>query len=119
MRVYVATSASKLKELCENNHATFEEYLTPEQFDFDSNVDEEEREHLISQLAADDSLELNQGKDAYVLALDLREEQLNGEAVTVDFAQVAALLKGEDGEELSWFAPQEIKFNLENWIDQS
>ena len=118
MRVYVATKVSLLKELVDGKEVTFEEYLAPEQFEFASGVDEEEQEHLISQLAADDSFEMNQGKEAYVLALELHEEQLNGEAITVDFGQVAALLKSEDGEELSWFAPEEIKFNLLEWISQ-
>ena len=116
MRVYVATCAEKLKELLEAGKATFEEYLTPGQFDFDANVDEEEQEHLISQLAADDSFELNGGKFAYVLALDLEDAQLDGDLITVDFKQVAALLRAEDGEELSWFAPEEIKFQIDSWL---
>lgn len=118
MRVYVATSVNTLKGLIESNQATFDEYLATEQFDFPSNVDEEEREHLVSQLAADDSMEMNSGKRAFVLALDLREDQLNGEPITIDFGQVAALLKSDDDEELSWFAPEEIKFNIEEWIGQ-
>jgi hypothetical protein len=61
MRVYVATTPEAVKELLVGS-ATFDEYLTPEQFEFDAEVVEEEREHLISLLAADDSLELNQGK---------------------------------------------------------
>ena len=47
MRVYVATTPDEIRRLIAGE-VTFEEYLTPEQFEFDSKVDEEEREHLIS-----------------------------------------------------------------------
>lgn len=107
MRVYVATTPDQIKALLAGS-VTFDDYLTPEQFEFDAGVDEEEREHLISLLAAEDSLELNQGKVGLVIAADLEDEQINGEAITLNFKQVAALLQSEDGEELSWFAPEEI-----------
>jgi hypothetical protein len=107
MRVYVATTPDQIKSLI-LGPVTFDDYLTPEQFEFDAEVEEEEREHLISLLAAEDSLELNQGKVGLVVAADLAEEQINGEAITLNFKQVAALLQSEDGEELSWFAPEEI-----------
>jgi hypothetical protein len=115
MRVYVATTPEAVKELLVGS-ATFDEYLTPEQFEFDAEVVEEEREHLISLLATDDSLELNQGKFGLVIAADLDEEQLNGESITLTFKQVAALLHSLDGEELSWFAPEEIALQLDGLI---
>jgi hypothetical protein len=111
MRAYVAATPEIIENLL-SGPVTFEDYLTPEQFQFDSGVDEEEQEHLISLLAAEDSIELNQGKTGLVLAVDLNESQLNGESVTLTFNQVAALLLSEDGEELSWFAPEEIKHQL-------
>ena len=113
MRVYVATTPEQINELLKVA-VTFEDYLTPEQFEFDSGVDEEEREHLVSLLAADDAIELNKGKTGFVIAADLSEEQLNGEAVTLNFKQVAALLVSEDGEELSWFAPEEISHQIDS-----
>ena len=85
------------------------------QFEFDGGVDEEEREHLVSLLAAEDAIELNQGKTGFVIAADLSEEQLNGEAINLNFKQVAALLISEDGEELSWFAPEEISHQLDSY----
>jgi hypothetical protein len=114
MRVYVATTPEQIAELLQAA-VTFEDYLTPEQFEFDGGVDEEEREHLVSLLAADDAIELNQGKTGFVIAADLSEEQLNGEAITLNFKQVAALLVSEDGEELSWFAPEEISHQLDSY----
>jgi hypothetical protein len=115
MRVYVATTPEAIKQLLSGS-ATFEEYLTPGQFDFDSGVSEEEQEHLISLLAAEDSLELNQGKFGLVIAADLNDEQLNGESINLGFNQVAALLHSLDGEELSWFAPDEIAHQIDGLI---
>jgi hypothetical protein len=51
-----------------------------------------------------------------VIAADLDEEQLNGESITLTFKQVAALLHSLDGEELSWFAPEEIAHQLDGLI---
>lgn len=115
MRVYVAASPSQVKELL-TSEILFSEYLTPAQFEFDSSIDEEAREHLISLLAAEDSLELNQGEHGLVLAVDLNDDQLNGESVAIKFAQVAALLYSQDGEELSWYAPDEIEHQIGDWL---
>ena len=115
MRVYVATTPEQIAELLQAA-VTFEDYLTPDQFEFDGGVDEEEREHLVSLLAADDAIELNQGKTGFVIAADLKDNQLNGESITLNFSQVAALLYSEDGEDLSWFAPEEIKHQIVSWI---
>lgn len=115
MRVYVATTPLIIRELLQTN-VTFDEYLAPEQFEFDAQVGDEEREHLISLLAADDAIALNQGRVGYVLALDLNEAQLDGGAIKVDFNQVAAVLQSEDGEELTWYAPEEVKFLIDSWI---
>ena len=115
MRVYVAATPEAVKRLL-SGAVTFDEYLAPEQFDFDQGVDEEEREHLVSLLAADDALELTGGKIGLVLAADLADEQLDGAAITLNFSQVASLLISEDGEELSWFAPEEIKHQIDEWL---
>lgn len=115
MRVYVAATPEAVKRLL-SSEVTFEEYLTPDQFEFDPGVGEEEREHLVSLLAADDALELNGGKIGLVLAADLSESQLNGAAITLKFSQIASLLISEDGEELSWFAPEEIAHQIDEWL---
>ena len=109
MRVYIACEVPAIKELLALGQAKFQEYLTPDQFDFDSEVDQESREHLISQLAADDSLVLNSGRIGLVIAADLSEIQL------IDENLVAGVLASKDGEELSWFASDEIQFQLSEW----
>lgn len=113
VRAYFATTPKVISELITNKEAKFEEYLTPDQFEFGDSVDDEEREHLISQLAAEDSLELNEGKFGFVLAADLKDSQLNEAQLTLNLNQVAALLFSEDGEELSWYAPSEIAEQIE------
>ena len=115
MRVYVACGLATIKELLKNGQAAFSEYLTPEQFEFDSEVDQESREHLISQLAADDSLELNNGRIGLVIAADLDQNQLTDDALILKRGQVAAVLTTLDGEELSWFAQDELEFQLADW----
>ncbi|MFM8620731.1 MAG: hypothetical protein ACKOCL_01755 [Candidatus Nanopelagicaceae bacterium] len=115
MRVYVAATPEVVISLL-SGEVTFDEYLAPDQFEFDQSVDEEEREHLVSLLAADDALELTSGKIGLVLAADLADEQLNGAAITLRFNQIASLLISEDGEELSWFAPEEILHQIDEWL---
>ena len=114
MRVYVATSLDQVKQLLV---APIEivDYLTPDQFEFDASVDDEAREHLISLLAAEDSLEINQGKSGFVLAIDLADEKLNLDLIEISLNSVAALLYSVDGEELSWFAPEEIAHQIDSW----
>ena len=115
MRVYVAVTAAQLQKLL-STAIEIDEYLTPAQFEFDAQVDEEEREHLVSLLAAEDSLELNGGDLGLVLAVDLPDTQLDIDDLKLNFNQVAALLQTEDGQTLSWFAPEEIEFQIGAWI---
>jgi hypothetical protein len=113
MRAYLATSPKQIKDLLSSGSAFFTEYLTPEQFEFPDEMGMEERENLIAELVSDDSDELNGGKGRFVLAVDLRDEQLNSEKLEIDSQQIAALLVGN---ELAWFAPEEIEFEIENWL---
>ena len=112
MRAYLATTPKQIDELLNSGKATFDEYLTPDQFDFPAEVGEEEREDLIAQLTAEDSIELNHGKGSFVLAADLSDSQITADKLILEFSQVAALLVGE---ELAWFSPEEIRYEMENW----
>ena len=44
-----------------------------------------------------------------------RSIQLIDENLTLSMAQVAGVLASKDGEELSWFASDEIQFQLSEW----
>lgn len=115
MRVYVATTPQKIKELLSKS-VSFDEYLTPQQFEFDVQVGEEEQEHLVSQLAADEAIALNGGKTGYVLAVDLNDDQLGQDVFSVDFAQIASILQSVDGEELNWFSAEEVEHYIDGWL---
>ena len=116
MRVYVATTPESLKTLLSSGVLVVDDYLTPDQFQFDSETDLESREHLISLLAAEDSLEMNLGRLGLVLAVDLDSEQLELEDIPIRINQLAAVLYTEDGEELSYFAPDELPHQISSWL---
>jgi len=115
VRVYIAATPQQVNSLLAAP-IQIDEYLTPEQFNFDNSVDPEEQEHLISLLAAEDALELNGGRFGLVIAADLDDAQLESESFTLKFEQVASILYSSDGESLSWFAPEEIQYQIKEWL---
>ena len=91
-----------------------------------SEMDEEEGEFLLSMLAADEALEMraNPAKPGFILALEVNDPEIaeHGENFVVlkDLAKwesvQCAFLVSPDGEELTWFATQEIKPALQEWL---
>jgi hypothetical protein len=92
----------------------------------DSEMDEEEGEFLLSMLAADEALEMraNPANPGFILALEVNDPEIaeHGENFVVlkDLAKwesvQCAFLVSPDGEELTWFATQEIKPALQEWL---
>lgn len=91
-----------------------------------SDMDEEEGEFILSMLAADEALEMrvNPEKPGFILALEVSDPEISehGENFVI-LKEVAkwesvqcAFLVSADGEELTWFATQEIKPALEEWL---
>ena len=91
-----------------------------------SEMDEEEGEFVLSMLAADEALEMRtklQGP-GFILALEVSDPEIieHGENFIIlkDLAKwesvQCAFLVSSDGEELTWFATQEIKPSLDNWM---
>ena len=91
-----------------------------------SEMDEEEGEFVLSMLAADEALEMRtklQGP-GFILALEVSDPEIveHGENFVIlkDLAKwesvQCAFLVSSDGEELTWFATQEIKPSLDNWM---
>lgn len=91
-----------------------------------SDMDEEEGEFILSMLAADEALEMraNPEKPGFILALEVSDPDISehGENFVI-LKEVAkwesvqcAFLVSSDGEELTWFATQEIKPALEEWL---
>jgi hypothetical protein len=91
-----------------------------------SDMDEEEGEYILSMLAADEALEMraNPANPGFILALEVNDPEIaeHGENF-VTLKEVAkwesvqcAFLVSPDGEELTWFATQEIKPALQEWL---
>lgn len=91
-----------------------------------SDMDEEEGEYILSMLAADEALEMraNPAKPGFILALEVSDPEIaeHGENFVIlkDVAKwesvQCAFLVSSDGEELTWFATQEIKPALQEWL---
>ena len=91
-----------------------------------SDLDEEQGEYLLSMLAADEAMEMREdlSAPAYLLALEISDSQVaeHGENFVNlkengrwDDVQCAFLVS-PDGDELTWFATQEISAALANWL---
>jgi hypothetical protein len=91
-----------------------------------SDMDEEEGEFILSMLAADEALEMraNPVNPGFILALEVSDPEIteHGENFVIlkDVAKwesvQCAFLVSPDGEELTWFATQEIKPALQEWL---
>ncbi len=91
-----------------------------------SEMDEEEGEFLLSMLAADEALEMraNPKGAGFVLAIEVSDPEIaeHGDNFVIlkDLAKwenvQCAFLVSPDGEELTWFATQEIKPALSDWL---
>jgi len=89
-------------------------------------MDEEEGEFILSMLAADEALEMraNPVNPGFILALEVNDPEIaeHGENFVIlkDVAKwesvQCAFLVSSDGEELTWFATQEIKPALQEWL---
>ena len=91
-----------------------------------SDLDEEQGEYLLSLLAADEAMEMRVelSGPAFLLALEISDSQVaeHGE----NFVNLkedgrwedvqCAFLVSPDGDELTWFATQEISAALPNWL---
>ena len=91
-----------------------------------SDMDEEEGEYILSMLAADEALEMRTNPESagFILALEVNDPEIaehgenfvnlreNGRWEDVQ----CAFLVSPDGDELTWFATQEISAALPNWL---
>lgn len=127
MRAYLPLSHSQLELFVAKKSYEADKAFAPsihylvENNDFD----EEEVEFTLSIVAAAEALLLRSSDSSpgIVIAVDLHPEQINQHLenqVTLsaplewDQVQCALLATGED-DELTWFATQEIAFNIQDW----
>jgi hypothetical protein len=91
-----------------------------------NDLDEEEGEFALSMLAADEALELrvSDKSPGFILALEVTDEEIsehgenfvNLKAPAKWESVQCAFLVSADGEELTWFATQEISSSLGDWL---
>lgn len=128
MRGYLAMTAQEVAEFKASGSFDVSDIYAPtSQFIVDhQDLDDEEIEYTLSMVAAEDALEMKSSTSgaACVLAFEVPAESI---AESHDMSiSLSAPLKWEnleclfevssDGEDLTWFATQEIEANLPNWL---
>lgn len=127
MRAYIGVTASEVQEfLLSGEFDVSDAYAATPTFIFsNSNLDEEEVEYTLSLIAAEDAVELlDASGTACVLALEVPESIIEVEhemsisliaPLQWDYVQCCFEVS-PDGQELTWFATQEIASNLVTWL---
>jgi hypothetical protein len=127
MRAYIGVTASEVQEfLLSGEFDVSDAYAaTPTFISSNSDLDEEEVEYTISLIAAEDAVELlDAAGTACVLALEVPESIIEVEheisisliaPLQWDYVQCCFEVS-PDGQELTWFATQEIASNLATWL---
>lgn len=128
MRGYLAMTAQEVAEFAQSREFDVSDLYAPtSQFIVDNqDLDDEEIEFTLSMVAAEDALEMKtatSGK-ACVLAFEVPQELIK-ESHDMSISLLSSLLwehleclfeVSDDGEELTWFATQEIANNLDSWL---
>ena len=128
MRAYIGVTASEIQEFLQSGEFDVSDaYAATPTFIFsNSDLDEEEVEYTLSLIAAEDSVELlgSAVGTACVLALEVPESIIEAEhelsislsaPLQWDYVQCCFEVSA-DGQELTWFATQEIASNLATWL---
>ena len=130
MRVYLASTADELQEfLAEKSLEINEVYApTPIYSATHPEMDEEEIEFSLSLLAAEDSLDLTDDHSgaSIVIAFEIPEELMgsfdevsaNLNAPLLWSMVEAVFLVGDDPEDLTWFAPEEVEVMISEWLQR-
>jgi hypothetical protein len=127
MRAYIGVTASEVQEFLQSGEFDVSDAYaaTPTFISSNSDLDEEEVEYTLSLIAAEDAVELLDATGtACVLALEVPESIIEAEQ-EMSISLTAPLLwdyvqccfeVSPDGQELTWFATQEIASNLVTWL---
>jgi hypothetical protein len=125
MRCYVGVTIDELAALLDARELSVQTLFAPtaEFVDTHQDLDEEEREFILSMLAADESLELREVGYGFVVAAEVPTEAIVeqgadsltvNQAVSLDWV-ACIFLVSPDGEDLTWFAIQEVGQHLPSW----
>ena len=125
MRSYVGVSVDELEGLLQSESIAIPTLFapTPEFITTHSDLGEEEHEFILSMLAADESLELREAGQGYVLAVEVPDtliKEMGADSISIDqpiaLEWIACIfLASPDGEDLTWFAIQEVASMLPSW----
>jgi hypothetical protein len=125
MRCYVGVTIDELTALLDTRELSVETLFAPtsEFIDTHEELDEEEREFILSMLAAEESLELREKGQGFVVAAEVPDDAIAEAGAdsltinrTISLDWVACIfLVSPDGEELTWFAIQEVGQHLPAW----
>jgi hypothetical protein len=128
MRGYVAMTAKEVQEfLASGTFDVSDIYAPTSQFIVDhQDLDDEEIEYTLSMVAAEDVLEMKSATSgaACVLAFEIPANVISDShdmsvslSAPLIWENVDCLFEvSSDGEELTWFATQEIAENIESWL---
>ena len=125
MRAYAGLTYEEVRSLFSSQALEIETLFaaTPEFISTHGELDEEEREFILSMLAAEESIELREEGFGFVLAVEIPDALIDeqgadsitiSKAVSRDWA-ACIFLVSPDGEELTWFAIQEVEEHLPSW----
>ena len=131
MRGYAAMTAQEVSDFASSETLEASDIYAPTAsfLAVHSDLDEEEIEFTLSMVAAEDALEMKSAGSgaACVLAFEIPQEliceshemsvSLSG---SLSWSDLQCLFEvSADGQELTWFATQEILQNLATWLEQS
>ena len=125
MRAYVGLTFDEVGALFSTRELATETLFAPTSEFIATHIelDEEEREFILSMLAADESIELRESGFGFVLAVEVPESAIveNGadsikisSPINLEWAQCLFLVS-PDGEDLTWYAIQEVEELLPLW----
>ena len=125
MRGYVGVSVDELEALFASTWISIPTLFAPtaEFISTHSELGEEEHEFILSMLAAEESLELGEAGQGYVLAVEVPDsliKEVGADSVSIDapisLEWIACIfLVSPDGEDLTWFAIEEVPPMLPSW----
>ena len=128
MRGYLAMTAQEVAEFMATGTFDVSDLYAPtSQFIVDhTDLDDEEIEYTLSMVAAEDATEMKTPTSgiACVLAIEVPAESIAEShdmsislSSPISWENVECLFEvSADGEDLTWFATQEIEANLSNWL---
>jgi len=131
MRGYAAMTAQEVSDFASSEILDISDIYAPTAsfLSAHSDLDEEEIEFTLSMVAAEDALEMKSAGTgaACVLAFEIPQELISEShemsvslSGSLSWSDLQCLFEvSADGQELTWFATQEISQNLSTWLKQA